>query len=136
MMEKSTWTLSEKAQARAAFNAAYERGMAHVVQGGRAVLELRPERRSDVQSAKLHAMFGDIAKRHTFDGRQLSLEQVKVLFIAGHSIATGEGADLVPGLEGGLCNIRESSARMSVARMASLIEYVQCWAANNGLELR
>lgn len=135
-MEKSTWTLSEKAQARAAFNAAYERGMRHVLQGGRAVLELRPERRSDVQSAKLHARFGDIAKRHTFHGRQLTPEQVKVLFIAGHSIATGEGSDLVPGLEGGLCNIRESSARMSVARMASLIEYVQCWAANNGLELR
>lgn len=136
MMEKSTWTLSEKAQARAAFGVAYERGMAHVLQGGRAVLELRPERRSDVQSAKLHALFGDISKRHTFHGRQLTPEQVKVLFIAGHSIATGGGSDLVPGLEGGLCNIRESSARMSVARMASLIEYTMAWAANNGLDLR
>ena len=135
-MEKSTWTLSEKAQASAAFNAAYERGMAHVVQGGRAVLELRPERRSDVQSAKLHALFGDIAKMHVFKGRRLTPEQVKVMFIAGHSIATGEGADLVPGLEGGMCNIRESSARMSVSRMASLIEYTTAWAANNGMELK
>lgn len=135
-MEKSTWTLSEKAQARAAFGVAYERGMAHVLQGGRAVLELRPERRSDVQNARLHAMFSDIAKHHLFNGRRLTIEQVKVLFISGHSIATGNGADLVVGLEGEAVNIRESSARMSVARMASLIEYVQCWAANNGLELR
>lgn len=135
-MEKSTWTLSEKAQARAAFNAAYERGMAHVLQGGRAVLELRPERRSDVQSAKLHALFGDIAKWHVFNGRRLALEQVKVLFISGHSIATGNGADLVVGLEGEAVNIRESSARMSVARMASLIEYTTAWAANNGMELK
>ena len=135
-MEKSTWTLSEKAQARAAFNAAYERGMAHVLQGGRAVLELRPERRSDVQNARLHAMFSDIAKRHLFNGRRLTLDQVKVIFISGHSMVTGNGADLVVGLEGEAVNIRESSARMSVARMASLIEYVQCWAANNGLELR
>lgn len=135
-MEKSTWTLSEKAQARAAFNAAYERGMAHVLQGGRAVLELRPERRSDVQNARLHAMFSDIAKRHLFNGRRLTLEQVKVMFISGHSIVTGNGADLVVGLEGEAVNIRESSARMSVARMASLIEYTAAWAANNGLELK
>lgn len=135
-MEKSTWTLSEKAQARAAFGVAYERGMKHVLDGKTAVLELRPERRSDVQNARLHAMFSDIAKRHVFNGRRLTLEQVKVLFISGHSIATGNGADLVVGLEGEAVNIRESSARMSVARMASLIEYVQCWAANNGLELR
>lgn len=135
-MEKSTWTLSEKAQARAAFNAAYERGMAHVQQGGRAVLELRPERRSDVQNARLHAMFSDIAKRHLFNGRRLTLDQVKVMFISGHSIVTGNGADLVVGLEGEAVNIRESSARMSVARMASLIEYTAAWAANNGLELR
>lgn len=134
-MEKSTWTLSEKAQARAAFNAAYERGMAHVLQGGRAVLELRPERRSDAQSAKLHAMFGDIAKRHLFNGRRLTLDQVKVIFISGHSMVTGNGADLVVGLEGEAVNIRESSARMSVARMASLIEYTMAWGANNGLDL-
>lgn len=134
-MEKSTWTLTEKAQARAAFGVAYERGMAQVAEGGRALLELRPETRSDVQNAKLHAIFGDIAKRHVFNGRRLTLAQVKVLFISGHSIATGQGADLVVGLEGEAVNIRESSARMSVARMASLIEYTMAWAANNGLEL-
>lgn len=134
-MEKSTWTLSEKAQARAAFGVAYERGMSHVVQGGRAVLELRPERRSDVQNARLHAMFSDIAKRHLFNGRRLTLDQVKVIFISGHSMVTGNGADLVVGLEGEAVNIRESSARMSVARMASLIEYTMAWAANNGMDL-
>ena len=135
-MEKSTWTLSEREQARAAFSAAYERGMARVAEGERAVLELRPETRSDVQNAKLHAMFSDIAKWHVFNGRRMTLAQVKVLFISGHSIATGQGADLVVGLEGEAVNIRESSARMSVSRMASLIEYTAAWAANNGLELR
>lgn len=135
-MEKSTWTLIEKAQARAAFGVAYERGMRQVLDGRRAVLELRDETRSDVQNSKLHAMFGDIAKRHVFNGRRMSLEQVKHLFISGHSIATGHEVDIVEGLEGERVDIRESSARMSVARMASLIEYTAAWAANNGLELR
>lgn len=134
-MEKSTWTLSDKVQARAAFGVAYERGMRQVLDGKRAVLELRPETRSDVQNAKLHALFSDISKKHMFNGRRLTLEQTKHLFISGHSIATGHEVDIVEGLEGERVDIRESSARMSVARMASLIEYVQCWAANNGLDL-
>ena len=30
----------------------------------------------------------------------------------------------------------KSTARMGKARMASLLEYVICWCANNGVELR
>ena len=115
--------------------AAYHRAMAAVADGKTAVIELRPEKRSDVQSAKLHATFSDISKRATFGGRRLTLEQVKVLFISGHAIATGGSADIVTGLEGELVNIRESTAKMSVARMASLIEYVHCWMANNEMEV-
>ena len=40
----------------------------------------------------------------------------------GHVIAQIKKADVVPGLEGELRNIRESSAQMSISRMASLIE--------------
>lgn len=39
-------------------------------------------------------------------------------------IANMPKADVLPGLEGEYVNIRESSAQMSVKRMASLIEYI------------
>jgi hypothetical protein len=69
-------------------------------------------------------------------GKKLSLAQWKVLFISGHAVATGLGAEIVPGLEGEFVNIRESSAQMSVKRMASVIEYAIAWAVGNGVKLR
>lgn len=85
--------------------------------------------RSLDQNALLHALFSDIAKQSTWHGRTLTPHQWKVLLISGHAIATGLGSDMVPGIEGEFVNIRESSARMSVSRMASLIEYVLAWCA-------
>ncbi|EYX18414.1 hypothetical protein BW97_17415 [Escherichia coli O69:H11 str. 07-4281] len=46
---------------------------------------------------------------------------------------TSQEADVLPGLEGEYVNIRESSAQMSVKRMASLIEYTTAWAIGQGV---
>lgn len=89
----------------------------------------QPITRNLEQNAKLHALFSDIARTQKYMGRALNAIQWKTLFISGHAIATGLGADMVPGIEGEYCNVRESSASMSVARMSSLIEYVSAWLA-------
>lgn len=94
-----------------------------------------PKGRSLDQNAMLHAMFGELAKQGTYLGRRLTLNQWKTLMISGHAVATGLGADLIPGIEGEFVNIRESSAQMSVARMTSLIEYVHAWAAMNNVRM-
>ena len=99
------------------------------------VVQIKEMTRNDEQNKKFHAMCGDVAAQALFAGRKLKPAQWKVLFISGHSIATGAGAEIVPGLEGEFCNIRESSAAMGVRRMASLIEYVTAWAMNNGVKL-
>lgn len=96
---------------------------------------LKPATRSLDQNAMLHSMFGHVSKQAKWMGRTLNDVQWKVLFISGHAVATGLGSDMVPGLEGEYANIRESSAKMGVARMASLIEYVLAWCANNGVKL-
>lgn len=86
------------------------------------------------QSAKFHAMCGDVAKQALFMGKKLALEQWKVLFVSGHAVATKEGAEVVPGLEGEFVNIRESTAQMKTHRMASLIEYTQAWGDQNNIQ--
>lgn len=98
------------------------------------MVRIEPRTRTLDQNAMLHALFSTIAKQATWCGRQLSAEQWKVLFISGHAIATGRGSDMIPGLEGEFVNIRESSARMSVARMTSLIEYIIAWCAERGID--
>ncbi|WP_144156533.1 recombination protein NinB [Paraburkholderia sp. BCC1885] len=95
------------------------------------VVEIKPATRSIDQNAKLHAMFADVARQSALHGRKLTADQWKVIFISGHAVATGLGADLLPGIEGEFVNIRESSARMGVKRMASLIEYMLAWGADN-----
>lgn len=76
------------------------------------------------QNAKFHAMVADIARQVQWRDKWLKPEQWKVLLISGHAVATKQEADVLPGLEGEYVNIRESSAQMSVKRMASLIEYM------------
>lgn len=91
--------------------------------------------RYEDQSRKFHAMCNDVSQQAAYIGKKRTAHQWKVLFISGHAIATGLGAEMVPGLEGEYVNIRESSAQMGVRRMASLIEYVSAWCAGNGIRL-
>jgi hypothetical protein len=98
------------------------------------VCTVKQKTRKEEQSERFHAMCGDVSKQLQYMNRWLSKDQWKVLFISGHSIATGQGADIVPGLEGEFANIRESSASMSVKRMASLIEYVTAYGSENGVK--
>lgn len=95
---------------------------------------IKHQTRREIQSEKFHAMCGDVARQCQFMNRTLTKNQWKVIFISGHAIATGLGADMIPGLEGEFVNIRESSAEMSIRRMASLIEYVSAWGANNNVK--
>lgn len=112
-----------RARAKAAIDAAPE---------GYAVTVSEPTRNLQ-QNAKFHAMCGDIARQAKYLGKALADWQWKVLFVSGHTIATKGEAEIVPGLEGEFVNIRESTARMSVKRLASVTEYVQAWAANQGI---
>lgn len=98
------------------------------------VVEVKPITRTLEQSAKFHAMCGEVSRKLTYMGRVLTQEQWKVLFISGHAIATNQPCDVIPGIEGEFCNIRESSARMGVMRMSSLIEYVYAYAIGQGVK--
>jgi hypothetical protein len=99
------------------------------------VVEIKQPKRNLDQSAKFHALCHDVSRQKEFAGKFRGPEVWKMLFVSGHAVATREGAEMVPGIEGEWCNLRESTAKMSVARMASLIEYVLAWCAGNGVRL-
>lgn len=104
------------------------------------VAVVRPPRRSLDQSAKFHSLCADIARaRPEYAGIRMDADDWKALLILSHATATkGEGGKLrlVPDLEGeGYVQLRESSARMSVARSSSLIEYTLAWATKQGIPL-
>ena len=137
MTERLVLRLHNPQQGYQAIKQAWEFAKGWLAAGGkRLVLEVRPETRSDRQNRLLHALFADVAAQALWMGQKRTPAEWKVLFVSGHSVATKQGAELVPGLEGEFLNLRESTARMGKARMASLLEYVMAWCAENGVELR
>lgn len=100
------------------------------------VVTIAEQKRSSDQNAMFHAICTDIEKSgRLFAGKPRKAEVWKVLLISGHAVATGEGAEVLPGLEGEFVNIRESSAAMSVRRAKSLIDYVLAFCDTNGIAL-
>lgn len=137
MTERLVLRLHNAQQGHVAIQQAWAHAKGWLLAGGqRLVLEVRPETRSDQQNRLLHALFADIARQAEWAGKKRTAEQWKVLFVSGHAVATKQGSDMVPGLEGEFLNLRESTARMGKARMASLLEYVMAWAIDHGVELR
>lgn len=131
-----TLRLLNAQQAHGALQLAWQHTKGHLGAGGPPlVLELRAETRTTQQNRLLHALFTDVSRQAQWLGKSLTPAQWKLLFVSGHAVATGEGADVVPGLEHEFLNLRESTARMGKARMASLLDYVMAWAAANGVEL-
>lgn len=89
------------------------------------------------QNAKFHAIAGDIAKSgKQWAGKARTEAEWKVLLVSGHAVATKTESEIIPGLEGEFINVRESTALMSKARGASLIEYALAFCANEGIKLK
>lgn len=98
------------------------------------VVEVREPTRNSAQNAKFHAICSDLAHSGLhWAGKPRSAAEWKVLLVSGHAVATKEGAEVVPGLEGEFINIRESTALMSKSRGSSLIEYALAFCAMHGV---
>lgn len=101
------------------------------------VVTVRPATRSVDQNAMFHSICGQLAKSSLkWAGKTRDSDQWKVLLVSAHTVATKGDVEIVPGIENEFVNIRESTARMSVGRMSSLIEYALAFCATNGVELQ
>lgn len=98
------------------------------------VVSIGQPTRSSEQNAMLHPLLTDIANQKEWMGKKRTMLQWKVIMVSAHSIATGEPAEMVIGLEGEVVNLRESTAAMSKKRFSSLMEYVLAWGAMNGVK--
>ncbi|MBD2791742.1 recombination protein NinB [Xenorhabdus szentirmaii] len=89
------------------------------------------------QNDKFHALCGDVSKQGiVWAGNKWGLQDWKCIFVSGHAKATGKEGQVIEGLEGELVPLaRESTAKMSIKRMGSLIEYSQAWAVYQGVKL-
>lgn len=126
-MNKRTFILSHEIARQGAMVAVREATPGFVV-------TISEPRRNVDQNARFHAMCSDFARSGIqWAGKTRSADQWKVLLVSGHAVATKEGAEMVPGLEGEFVNVRESTALMSVRRSSSLIEYTRAMGDQMGV---
>jgi hypothetical protein len=99
-------------------------------------ISVAPVTRSLDQNAMFHGICDKLGKANAvWAGKPRNEQEWKVLLVSGHSIATKQQVEIVPGLEGEFVNIRESTAKMSKERGNSLIEYTLAHCASLGINL-
>ena len=98
------------------------------------VVKIQPMTRSLEQNSKLHALLSDISKQCEFNGKKRDIDTWKMIMVSAHTVATGGQVEIATGLEGEDINLRESTAKMSVKRSSSLIEYITAWGVENGVK--
>lgn len=81
------------------------------------------------QNAKLWAMLGDLSEQVEWYGRKLTPENWKDMVTAGL-----KGADVVPGIDGGFVVLGQRTSKMSIKAMAELIEYMNWFGAEKGVQ--
>ncbi len=121
----------------AAFTQLWNRVKPWLVAGHALELVVRPERRTTASNARFHAICTDLeVSKFPWFGHPRSDSEWKVLLVSAHAVATKSGSNVIPGIEGEMVNIRESTALMSKARSASLIEYAEAFCIANEVPLR
>lgn len=105
--------------------------------GGRLVLEVKPETRSDRQNRFLHAMLGDIARQVEWAGKKRDADVWKRLLVAAWCRARREQVELLPALDGhGVDIVFRRTSQLTRGECAELCDFVQAWAVEQGVELR
>lgn len=94
-----------------------------------AVVTIREGKRSLDQNAKLWALLSDVARAKP-DGRHHTAEVWKCLFMS----ACGHAVQFEMGLDGKPFPVGFSSSKLTVREMSELIEFIQAWGAENGVQ--
>ncbi len=104
---------------------------AALVAGHRMVVEVKPEKRSLAQNARLWAMLTDISQQVDWYGQKLSPEDWKHIFTAALKKTRA-----VPGIDGGIVVLGQSTSKMTKAEMAELQELMEAFGAERGVKFR
>ena len=131
MAERMTMRLWEPAQAHKQLMHAWAECIKPMLVGGhRLVLEVKPETRSSEQNRRLWAMLTDVASQVDWYGQKLSPEDWKHIFTASLKKTRA-----VPGIDGGIVVLGQSTSRMTKAEMCDLQTLIEAFAAERGVVL-
>ena len=135
MAERLSMQLWEPHQAHEALAHAWAECVKPMLMAGhRLVLEVKPEKRSSPQNARLHAMLTELAHQCQWHGQKLPMEVWKRLCMAAWMREERQSPQLVPSLDGhGVDIIYERTSRLSKAECGRLMEWVEAFGSEQGV---
>lgn len=100
------------------------------------VVRFSPATRTLDQSARFHAMLGDIVRSgFQHDGRRFDTDDLKTMFVSAWLIETGRRSDVVKGFAGEPVQLRRSTTTFTKSEMGELMDLVEAFAAERGIHL-
>ena len=98
-------------------------------------MEIKAESRSDEQSAKYHAMIGEIATQAQHLGAKWSTEDWKRLLVDLFAKETGlQAGKIIPSLDGqGIVQLGLQTRNFSKEQAMEFITFLEAWGASNGI---
>ena len=129
MPEKVSITLFNPVQAHQSMTQAWmDYIKPFLIAGHRLVLEVRKETRTSAQNRRLWAMLTEVSEQVDWYGQKLSAEDWKHVFTA--SLRKQRA---VPGIDGGIVVLGQSTSKMTKAEMAELQDLIEAFAAERGI---
>lgn len=137
MAERLTIQLYQPVQAHQAIAQAWHDCVKPMlVAGHRMVLEVKPQKRSSPQNARLHAMLTELSAQCDWCGQKLPMEVWKRLCMAAWMREERQSPQLVPALDGhGVDIIYERTSKLSKDECGRLMEWIEAFAAERGVLL-
>jgi hypothetical protein len=107
------------------------------IAGHRLQVTVEPERRNADQNALLHVLLTEVATQVEWAGKKRDAETWKRLMTAAWLRARGESIEVLPAIDGhGIDVVFRRTSSLTKSECAELIEFVQAWAAQNGVEFQ
>ena len=105
--------------------------------GKKLSLEIKAANKSREQEEKYHAIIGDIAKQASHMGSSWDSESWKRLLVDQFMREQNLGGSRVlPNLDGtGIVQLGFQTRKFTKEQASEFVEFLQAWAANNGVEL-
>jgi len=99
------------------------------------VVTLGPASRNSAQNALLHALLTEIARSVEWAGEKRDVETWKRLCTAAWLRARGESVEVLPAIDGhGIDVVFRRTSKLTKAECAELVDFVQAWAVERGVE--
>lgn len=93
-------------------------------------VEVKAAPRSIEQNALMWSLLNEISRNVVWHGRKLQPESWKDM-----ATAALKKQDVVPGIDGGFVVLGTSTSRMTKNEMTELIEFLQAFAVQNGIQV-